>query len=108
MSLVMNQIMAKNSNLNAAGKKQLIATNSENEYLYKHFNAKIGFARINVVTKPCTCHKYLDKGICKHLIAACILTQSSLPGLVQMSKKFRIFRRKKIANTETIVVTKTK
>ena len=66
-----------------------------NEYLYKHFNAKLGLARINVVTKSCTCHKYLDKGVCKHLIAACILTQSSLPGLVQMPKKFRIIRRKK-------------
>ena len=31
-------------------KNQLIATNSENEYLYKNFNKKLGFARINVVT----------------------------------------------------------
>jgi hypothetical protein len=77
-------------------KKQLIATNNENEFLYKHFNEKLGFARINVVTKSCTCHKYLDKGVCKHLIAACVVTQSSLPGLVQMPKKFRIVRRKKI------------
>ena len=58
-------------------KNQLIATNTENEYLYKHFNVKLGFARINVVTKSCTCHKYLDKGVCKHLIAACVVTQSS-------------------------------
>ena len=39
-------------------KKQLIATNTENEFLYKHFNEKLGFARINLVSKSCTCHKY--------------------------------------------------
>ena len=61
-------------------KKQLIPTESENEYLYKHYNPKLGYARINIVSKSCTCHKYLDKGVCKHLIAACILTQSNLSG----------------------------
>jgi hypothetical protein len=76
-------------------KNQLIATNTENEFLYKHFNAKLGFARINLVSKSCTCHKYLDKGVCKHLIAACIQTRSNLPGLVQLPKKFKIVRRKK-------------
>ena len=84
-------------------KKQLIPTESENEYLYKHYNPKLGYARINIVSKSCTCHKYLDKGVCKHLIAACILTQSNLPGLVQLPKQFQIIRRKKTANTETIV-----
>ena len=63
-------------------KNQLIATKSENEYLYKHYNPKFGFACINIVSKSCTCHKYLDKGVCKHLKAACILTQSNLPGPV--------------------------
>jgi hypothetical protein len=76
-------------------KNQLIATNTENEFLYKHFNAKLGFARINLVSKCCTCHKYLDKGVCKHLIVACIQTRSNLPGLVQLPKKFKIVRRKK-------------
>ncbi len=33
--------------------------------------------------------------VCKHLIAACIQTQSNLPGLVQLPKKFKIVRRKK-------------
>jgi hypothetical protein len=32
-------------------KNQLIATNTENEFLYKHFNAKLGFARINLVSQ---------------------------------------------------------
>ena len=69
-------------------KKQLITTNSENEFVYKHFNPKLGFARINVVSKSCTCHKYLDKGVCKHPIAAYILKQSNFPGLVQLPKQF--------------------
>jgi uncharacterized Zn finger protein len=47
------------------------------------------------VSKSCTCHKYLEKGVCKHLIAACIQTRSNLPGLVQLPKKFKIVRRKK-------------
>ena len=71
-------------------KKQLIPTESENEYLYKHYNPKLGFARINIVSKSCHCHKYLDKGVCKHLIAACILTQYNLPALVQLPKQFQI------------------
>ena len=31
-------------------RKQLIATNSESEYLYKHFVSSLGFARINIST----------------------------------------------------------
>jgi hypothetical protein len=54
--------------------KQLIATNLDYEFLYKHFNPKMGFARINLSSKTCTCHTYLDKGVCKHLIAACLMT----------------------------------
>ena len=76
-------------------RKQLIATDSENEYLYRHYNKKLGFARISLLSKTCTFHKYLDKGVCKHLIAACVLTQTSLPGLVQIPKQFQIVRRKK-------------
>jgi hypothetical protein len=46
--------------------KQLIATNLDYEFLYKHFNTLLGFARINLTSKTCTCHTYLDKGVCKH------------------------------------------
>jgi len=84
-------------------KKQLIPTESENEYLYKHYNPKLGYARINIVSKSCTCHKYFDKGVCKHLIAACILPQSNLPSLVQLPKQFQIIRRKKKRQYRTIV-----
>jgi hypothetical protein len=79
-------------------KKQLIATHSESEFLYQHFNTKLGFARINLIAKTCTCHKFLDKGICKHLIAACISEKISLPGLVQLPNKFKIIRRQKNRN----------
>jgi hypothetical protein len=44
-------------------KKQLIATNSESEFLYRHFNSKLGFARINLISKTCTCHKFLDTAV---------------------------------------------
>ena len=58
------RVQAKSIVLN----KRLIATNLDYEFLYKHFNTKLGFARINLTSKTCTCHKYLDKGVCKHLI----------------------------------------
>jgi hypothetical protein len=76
-------------------KKQLIPTGIEYEFLYKHFNEKLGYAKININSKTCTCHKYFDKGICKHLVAACLQVKISLPGLEQLPKKFKILRRKK-------------
>ena len=69
-------------------KKQLITTQSEYEFLYKHFDEKLGYAKININSKTCTCHKYFDKGICKHLVAACLQVKVSLPGLEQLPKKF--------------------
>lgn len=32
-------------------------------------------------TKTCTCYSFLDKGMCYHLVAACILDKISIPGL---------------------------
>ena len=75
--------------------KQLIATNLDYEFLYKHFNPKMGFARINLSSKTCTCHTYLDKRVCKHLIAACLMTQAFLPGLVQLPTLFKVIRKRK-------------
>jgi hypothetical protein len=76
-------------------KKQLIPTQSENEFLYKHFDVKLGYAKININSKTCTCHKYFDNGICKHLVVACLQVKVSLPGLEQLPKKFIVLRRKK-------------
>ena len=60
-------------------KKQLIGKNTDGHYLYRHFHASLGFARINVLAKMCTCHKYFDKGVYKHLVAACLKEKISLP-----------------------------
>jgi hypothetical protein len=75
-------------------RKQIISTNIDSEYLYKHFNPNHGFARINILSKTCTCHKYFDKGVCKHLIAACMLNNISLPGMAELPKKFLVLRRR--------------
>jgi uncharacterized Zn finger protein len=48
-----------------------------------------------IQTKTCTCSKYFDKGVCKHLVAACLKLQTQLPGLVQLPKQFKIIRRHK-------------
>jgi hypothetical protein len=71
-------------------RKQLISTSIDSEYLYKHFNTKLGFARINILSKTCTCHKYFDKGVCKHLIAACMLNNISLSGMTELPKKILV------------------
>jgi hypothetical protein len=76
-------------------KKQLIPTQSEFEFLYKHFNEQLGYAKIKINSKRCTCHKYFDKGICKHLVAACLQVKISLSGLEKLSKKLKLLRRKK-------------
>ncbi len=83
-------------------RKQLIATANDSEFLYRHFNKKLGLARINTTSKTCSCHKYFDKGICKHLIAACIQNNISLPGLLQMPKRFQIIRRRKVRQYKDI------
>jgi hypothetical protein len=79
-------------------RKQLIATNSESEYLYKHFHSSLGFARINIDVKSCTCYKYFDKGACKHLVAACMQNNIGLPGMVQFPKRFQVVRRRSKRN----------
>jgi uncharacterized Zn finger protein len=45
----------------------------------------------------CTCHKYFDKGVCKHLIAACMLNNISLPRMTELPKKFLLLRRRQTA-----------
>jgi hypothetical protein len=77
---------------------QLISTSSEHEFLYKHFKTNLGFAKINVNSKTCTSYKFLDKGVFKHLVAACLKQKINLPGLVQLPKKFMTIRRKRLRN----------
>ena len=66
--------------------------------IHLRFNTKLGFAKINLNAKSCTCHRYFDKGVCKHLVAACLQNKISLPGLEQLPKKFKLVRRKKRNN----------
>jgi hypothetical protein len=84
-------------------RNQLISTSIDSEYLYKHFNPKLGFARINILSKTCTCHKYFDKRICKHLIAACMLNNISLPGMTELPKKFWFYGDARMLVTGMIV-----
>ena len=84
-------------------RKQIISTSIDSEYLYKHFNPNLGFARINILSKTCTCHKYFDKGICKHLIAACMLNNISLPGMTEMPNKFWFYGDARMLVTGMIV-----
>jgi hypothetical protein len=40
--------------------------------------------------------KYLDKGVCKHLIAACLMTKTFLHDLVQLPTLLEVIRKRKI------------
>ena len=73
---------------------QLVETNTDSHYLYRHYHKRLGYARINVLAKTYTCHKYFEKGVCKHLIAACLKEKNGLSGLQPISKKFQFKRRK--------------
>ena len=42
----------------------------------------------------CTCSGYFDKGVCKHLVAACIKDKLSLNGLNYFPNKLKTLRRR--------------
>jgi hypothetical protein len=49
------------------------------EFHYKHIDGS--YCTSNVHKLYCSCYYFLDKALCKHLVAACILTRTPLPGL---------------------------
>lgn len=62
------------------------------------------FVTINTNQKYCTCYKFLDKGMCKHLIAAFIMDNIELIGLKKKNHKFQSVRnrfRKKNMDSST-------
>ena len=58
--------------------------NGNNNYKYCHQDGS--HCIVDLDNKNCCCAWYLVKGICKHLVAACIKTTTNLPGLVFMPK----------------------
>ena len=87
----------------------LILTDDNN---YKYFHQDGSYFTIDRESKICSCAWYLDRGICKHLIAACIKTTTNLPGLVFKLKVLFTRCRRKIPvymspmkHTETIIDT---
>ena len=73
--------------------KQLVKA-SENKYTYKHFNGSVG--RIDTNAKTCSCPKFADKAVCKHLVAACILDNARLFGLEVFPRQLKVMRKRKI------------
>lgn len=58
---------------------------------YKHRDNTT--SRVNVSEKKCSCSIYLDKGICIHLVAACILTKTNVEGIKPKKTTLRSRRR---------------
>ena len=65
-------------------KSNLLILTDDNKYKYFHQDGS--YCTVDLESKMCSCAWYLDRGICKHLVAACIKTTTNLPGLVFMPK----------------------
>ena len=63
---------------------QLLIPNGDNKYDYYHQDGS--YSTVDLDQKICSYAWYLDKRICKHLVAACIKTTTNLPGLVFLPK----------------------
>ena len=65
-------------------KSGVLIPNSEKKYDYYHQDGS--YSPFDLENKICSCAWNLDKGICKHLVAACIKTTTNLTGLAFMTK----------------------
>ena len=63
------------------------------EHQFNHHSGLI--FKIDTRDKSCTCHSFLDKKMCVHLVAACILDQVELNGLKLHDKILTKLRKRK-------------
>ena len=73
--------LLKDSDTSIVKNKNLLF-NENSTYKYQHEDGT--FSVICLATKTCTCSSFMDKAICKHLVAACLKTNTNLPRLVFM------------------------
>ena len=59
-------------NGNSIAKSELLIPNGDNKYEYYHQDGS--YSTVDLDNKTCSCAWYLDKSICKNLVAACIKT----------------------------------
>ena len=69
-------------------KNLLIPSSFNGIYTFAGYNSLI--YNINIYNKTCSCHKFIDKAICKHLAAACLKNDIYLNGL--QKKPLRLFK----------------
>ena len=70
-------------------------------YNYLHLNGAV--FTIDFHNKTCTCDRFLDKAVCKHLTAACMIENIELNGLHIKSKTFvtrRRIKKNKISDSD--------
>ena len=89
--LLVTKLLRETANLIV--KEELLISESVNKYKYQHDDKSV--STICLENRKCSCAWYLEKAICKHLVAACIPTNSNLPGLVVLPKHFVTRWRKK-------------
>lgn len=61
--------------------------------IYKIKNSDSTCSLINTEKKICSCFMYIDKGVFKHLIAACIKDNVKFNGLEIVPKTYKIKRK---------------
>lgn len=59
--------------------KKTLRKIADNLYAYKQYNGNL--IQIDTAQKTCSCFKFHDKMICKHLVAACMKDKVRLKGL---------------------------
>ena len=72
--------------------KDKIVNLSGNRYYYNRANGVI--CTMDTQTKTCNCNKFLDKAICKHLVAVCLIDGVELHGMSTKAKSLRTRRRR--------------
>ena len=56
---------------------------------------------VNIHNKTCSCYKFIDKAVCKHLAAACLQNEINLNGLKKKPLRLRYVYRKKAIQKST-------
>ena len=82
-------------------KNLLYKTTQSQQYNFIGSNKKIYI--IDSKEKKCTCIYFMDKAICKHLVASCIADGVFLKGIIKKPLRMRTIRRRNLLKQSSLV-----
>jgi hypothetical protein len=62
---------------------------------FEYVSLLSGTVIVNTIEKKCSCSRFLDKSLCKHLIAGCLFDGVELYGIKKQTETLRTLRRKR-------------